>query len=206
MASGRPKIALLASGGGTTAESIVHATQSGILRAEVGLVVTNNVAAGVIGRIARLNTQYDLKIPVEHISGKTHPGDPGMAGEQTLEESEAIARLCRGFSLVSLVGYMKKVRGPLLTQKLVNTHPGPLPETAGTYGIHAQERVLELGLSHSAQTLHLVDNDYDHGRILMAHAVPVMPDDTPETLFDAVQGTEKAHLAADLNMYLYYGL
>jgi phosphoribosylglycinamide formyltransferase 1 len=137
-----------------------------------------------------------------HISGLTHPGKPGEKGEQTLEESDAITKLCEGFDLVALLGYMKKVRGSLLDLAVVNTHPGPLPETAGLHGIHIQERVLELGLTHSAQTLHYVVGEYDSGKIIAAHPVPVVPGESAESLFDAVQVTEKAHLPVDLDMLL----
>lgn len=195
----QPTIAILASGSGTTAEYVVHATLSGVLQANVGLVITNNSDAGILQRIARLNKQYHLSIESLHISGATHPGGPAQPGEQTDQEAEAIADACREFSLVALLGYMKKVRGGLLDRPTVNTHPGLLPETAGYHGIHVQERTLELGLPHSGQTLHFVNGNYDQGDIIAEHTVPVMPFDTPQTLFDAVQVTEKAHLPVDLN-------
>jgi len=202
-----PRIVILASGSGTTAEYVVHATETGVLAARVALVVSNNPNAGVFERVRRLNAQYGLDIQTAHISSRTHPGDAGQLGEQTLEESEAIAQLCnlQGASagLVLLAGYMKKLRGSLLELPVVNTHPGPLPETAGYHGVHVQERVLELGLAHSAQTLHWVDGTYDTGPIIAANPVPVMADDTPESLFDAVQVTEKSHLPVDLNVLLH---
>jgi phosphoribosylglycinamide formyltransferase-1 len=200
-----PSIAILASGSGTTAEYVILATQTGVLQANVGLVVCNNAPAkaGIFGRVERLNDQYGLQIPALHISGKTHPLGAGKPGEQTLEESEAIAKLCREFSLVALLGYMKKVRGALLELPIVNTHPAPLPETAGMYGVHAQEHVLASGLGYSAQILHRVTGEYDDGEIIAEHRVPVKPGDTAESLFDAVQATEKAHLPVDLNNLLH---
>jgi phosphoribosylglycinamide formyltransferase 1 len=201
-----PTIAILASGSGTTAEYVVRATQTGVLRARIGLVVCNNLGAGVFGRIERLNKQYGLQIPAVHVNGKTHPAGTGGRGEQTLEESEAIVNLCKGIDLVVLLGYMKKVTGRLLDLPMVNTHPGPLPETAGLYGLHVQEHVLESNLGYSAQTLHWVTGDYDRGEVIAVHHVPVALGDTAETLFDAVQATEKAHLPTDLDALLHGGM
>lgn len=119
------------------------------------------------------------------------------------------------------MGYMKRVRGALLEQygwqkgadfetaRMLNTHPGPLPQTEGLFGIHAQEEVLRTGLGYSAQTLHVAAEAYDTGPILAEHRVPVMPGDTPESLFEAVQLTEKIYLPADVGQFLqdiaYYG-
>lgn len=199
----RPKIAILASGSGTTAEYVIHATQTGVLQANVGLVISNNSNAAVFGRVARLNQQYGLDIAMRHISGKTHPG--GFAGEgmQTDQEAEDIAGLCSAFDMAVLLGYMKKVRGPLADrQRAVNTHPGPLPATEGCIGKQAQQVVLDLGLAHSAQTLHWVSEEYDQGDVIAAHQVPVQPGDTAEALFDAVQATEKSWVPVDLGTLL----
>lgn len=193
-----PRIAIMASGSGTTAEAVIHATQTNVLPARIGMVITNNPNVGVIARVDRLNEQYGLRIAVHHISGRTHPGDPGMQGEQTLEEADAIAALCANVDLVAMLGYMKKVRGAALDLPLVNSHPGPLPETAGLFGVHVQEHVLALGLHYSAHTVHRVDGDYDHGDIIIAHSVPVVEGDTAAELSAAVQATEKALLPVDL--------
>ena len=206
-----PTIAILASGSGSTAEAFIHATQRGVLDADVGLVVCNNSPekAGIYDRIDRLNQQYKLDIPVLRISGVTHPEGPGVRGEQTLEESEAIAQAIHeaNCALVSLMGYMKRVRGALLDEygwkpwmgsptqaRMINTHPGPLPETQGLFGIHVQEKVLEIGLGYSAHTVHMVSEEYDQGRIIEETQIPVQPSDTPETLFERVQEVEKSQL------------
>ena len=70
-----PKIAVLASGGGSTVEAFIHATQSGKIAAQVVLVICNNPPekAAVHGRIARLNEQYGLSIEMTLINGRTHP-------------------------------------------------------------------------------------------------------------------------------------
>ena len=212
VASEVPSIAILASGSGSTAEACIHATQNGSLNANVGLIVCNNPPekAGIHDRVTRLNDQYGLAIPVLRISGITHPGGPGRRGEQTLDESRAItyAVEAAGCSLVALMGYMKRVRGELLTQfgwrptdsiwdvRMINTHPGPLPQTEGLMGLQAQEAVLARGLDYSAHTVHTVTADYDQGMIIQETRVPLEPGDTPTSLFERVQAVEKANLPA----------
>jgi len=211
MAEHNPRVAILASGGGSTAEAFIHATQDHTVDADVGLVVCNNTPekAGIYERVKGLNRRYGLDIPVLRISGVTHPGGSGEKGEQTLEESEAIAKAIssEGCAFVSLMGYMKKVRGALLDEygwhpwmyssvnaRMINTHPGPLPETEGLFGIHVQERVLETGLGYSAHTVHMVSAEYDAGRVIEVTTVPTQDGDTPQTLFDRVQEVEKEML------------
>lgn len=213
----RPKIAILASGSGTTAEALIHATQNGILNADVVLVISNNENAGIFKRVKRMNTQYDLSIQTVHINAATYPDGAGERGEQTLAESAAINEAVKsaGVNLVLLLGYMKKVRGDLLTEygglaehtstyqaRMLNTHPGPLPESAAQFGRGVQQIVLDTNLGYSAQTLHVVTDQYDMGQTVAVHRVPVLSDDTADTLFDSVQLTEKAYVPVDVEIFL----
>jgi phosphoribosylglycinamide formyltransferase-1 len=212
----RPGIAILSSGSGSTLEAFVHACEAGIVDAEVGLVVSNSKTKGSFRRVERLNRQYGLDIQTLHVNGVTHPAGAGESGEMTLQESAAIANEIEkhGIAFVCLMGYMKKVRGALLQQygwqegadyetaRMLNTHPGPLPQTEGMHSIHVQEEVINSGLGYSAQTLHVVAAEYDRGPIIAEHRVPVLPDDTPESLFESVQLTEKTHLPADIGQFL----
>jgi phosphoribosylglycinamide formyltransferase-1 len=214
----RPGIAVLASGSGSTAEAFIHATQDGRVDAEVGLIVCNNPPekAGIYDRIARLNGQYGLDIETVEISGKTHP-DGNVGRGQTLAEAAAIAERVRlgGFAHVACMGYMKMIRGDLVDEygwlphfssiyqaRMSNTHPGPLPETEDTYGIHTSERVLELGLLGSRHTVHLVASGIDRGPKIAEHPVEVLPDDSPQDVFDRVQIVEKAALPYVLDKFL----
>lgn len=211
-----PRIAALASGSGSTFEALVHATQDGRLKADIGLLVCNNPRAGVFERVARLNKQYGLDIKTLVINSLTHPKG-GTDRGQTREESEAIARAMtdREIDHVALVGYMKVVRGDLVEEfgwrpslgspyeaRMSNTHPGPLPETADTYGLGASQRVLELGLAMSAHTVHLVSDGVDQGPKTAVHPVEIVPDDNAQTLFDRVQVTEKTGLPYAIDKFL----
>lgn len=214
-----PGVAILASGSGSTAEAFIHATQNNLVAAEVGLVVCNNPPekAEVHRRVSRLNWQYGLDIEVAVINGHTHPtGNVGRG--QTLAESEAICELIsRGnFAHVALMGYMKMLRGALVETygwkpnfnsiyegRMSNSHPGPLPETEDTYGIYTSRRVLELGLSASKHTVHLVGAGIDQGPKLAEHPVEVRPNDTPESLFDRLQIVEKATLPYAIDRFMH---
>ena len=111
---------------------------------------------------------------------------------------------------------MKKIRGDLLTQfgwlpeynrssqaKLINTHPGLLPASEGLIGINVQKFVLEEGLKQTGQTLHFVGGEYDAGPKLVEHIVPVLPRDTPESLFETVQLVEKTFVPVDIQRLLH---
>ena len=200
--SDRPTIAILASGSGTTAEALIHATQSGVLNADVRLVITNRADAGILQKIERFNKQ-GLGIKVLIINGDTHPGEAAR-GEQTPLEAQAIYDAIKEYNidLILLLGYLRKVMPPLLDLRILNTHPGLLPATRGLHGEHVQAFVLEQGHELTGQTLHEVIAEYDSGKTIAEHTLPVMPWDTVDTLNASVQLMEKAYIGVDVNQYL----
>jgi len=217
----KPRIAILASGGGTTAEAFIRAAQAGEIDVAVGLVIVSRRDAGIFQRIERLNQEFDLSIEAVLISHKTHPaaiGEDVGRGAQTIGEELAIlTKLLSGsYDLVALMGYMKKI-GPNLIKafgwlpeytsmfqtKMVNTHPGLLPDTKGFYGENIQKYVLDNHLPYAGQTLHAVSEEYDAGPIIAEHKVPVEPNDTPATLFARVQAVEKQCLPKDIEDFIH---
>lgn len=216
----RPRIVVLASGSGTTVEAVIRASQSGQVNYDVGLVISSRKDAGVFERIARLNQEFGLTIQATLINNQTHPAAQGemvAKGFQTVLEEQAILDTIRAgnFDLVASLGYMKHI-GPNLVQafgwvpgytsafqaKMVNTHPGLLPDTKGFYGQHIQQYVLDHGLPYGGQTLHLVSQEYDDGPILAEHKVAVIAGDDAESLFARVQATEKQYLPHDLDSFI----
>ncbi len=216
----KPRIAILASGGGTTAEAFIRANQAGEIAVDVGLVIVSRKDAGVFERIDNLNKEFNLGIQATLINSQTHPAASGenvAAGGQTSAEEAAILAILLGgnYDLIASLGYMKKI-GPHLVEafgwlpeyqsafqaKMVNTHPGLLPDTKAFYGENIQRYVLDHNLPYAGQTLHLVSEGYDEGPIIAEHKVPVRPDDTPETLFARVQATEKRFLPRDIENFI----
>lgn len=211
----KPTIAILASGSGTTAEAVIHATQDGRLDAEVGLIISDVAYAGVFDKVKRLNKQHGLDI-----AGAAFPRDIFRKGSEgrgiTREQSELMAARIteEGIGHVSLMGFMQVVRFDLLDEfgwtpgdplekgNMDNTHPSILPQTADTYGPHASQRVLDLGLEFSAHTYHLIAGGVDTGAVLCSTPVKVEPGDTKEELFARVQVVEKAVLPLAVDKFL----
>jgi phosphoribosylglycinamide formyltransferase-1 len=216
----RPRLAVLASGGGTTVEAFVRADQRGEINVAVGLVIVSRKNAGVFQRIENLNKEFGLNIDCILINHHTHPADPTEhvnRGDQTAGEEAAIlaALLGGSYDLVANMGYMKLI-GPNIVQtfgwlpeytsvfqaRLVNTHPGLLPDTKAMYGARIQQYVLDHKLPYGGQTLHAVSDEYDAGPVIAEHKVPVEPGDTAESLFARVQAVEKQYLPKDIEDFI----
>lgn len=215
----KPNVAILASGEGTTAEAFILAMVGGQVDVEVPLVIRNNRLAGISSKVTFLKRVHKLDIENLYISSKQYPTRLGEVVErgQTLWESERICEELgkRQIAHVALMGYMQVVTGDLLDEygylpehksiyqgRMSNTHPGPLPLTAGLYGVHASEKVLASRRKTSEHTVHLVAKDVDRGPIIARHRVLVKPGDSPAALFKRVQRVEKASLPLDIDWFL----
>lgn len=214
------QVAILASGQGTTAAAFIQAGAEGRIDTTVGLVICNNAKAGIFDRIASLNQQYGLAIKSTLVNGVTHPAEADEKiepGAQTQAEAAAILELLRAgnYDLIVLMGYMKRV-GPKLVHEFgwrpgysspyqamfLNTHPGLLPQTKGSYGLPAQQLTLDKKMPFGGQTLHVVAEDYDDGPVIAEHKVAVAANDTAETLFARVQAIEKQTLPPDVDAFI----
>lgn len=216
----KPRIAILASGGGTTAEAFIRSDQHGDINVDVALVIVSREQAGAIERIKDLNKEFGLSIECKLINHITHPAGAGeklKKGYQTQAEEAAILEALQAgnFDLIALMGYMKRIGPKLIVAfgwlpsyssmyqaKMVNTHPGLLPDTKAMYGEQIQEYVLDHHLPYGGQTLHLVSQEYDDGPILAEHKVQVQPGDTPDSLFARVQAVEKKYLPTDIEDFI----
>ena len=169
------KVGVIASHGGSNLQAIIDSCEAGKIPAEVVVVISNNSSSGALERARRHG------ICAVHLSNKHYPDDTDL--------DDAITKVLkeRRVDLVCLAGYMKK-RGPTFLNsfknRVLNIHPALLPKFGGKgfYGMKVHEAVLAAGESESGATVHLVDERYDHGPILAQRKVPVLPDDTPETL------------------------
>lgn len=188
------RIGVLASHGGSNMQAIIDNVEAGRLAAEVVLVISNNSGSGAIDRAKR------HALPWKHLSGKTDP-EPGA-----LDEAIRDALVEAGADVVVLAGYMKMIGPKTLATfrgRILNIHPALLPKHGGTgmYGMRPHESVLAAGDEESGATVHVVDEHYDHGPILRQRKVPVLPDDTPQTLQKRVLAEEHqiyAEVLADI--------
>jgi phosphoribosylglycinamide formyltransferase-1 len=177
-------IAVLASGEGTTLQAVLDACASGRVPARVGVVISNNAAAGALRRA------HGAGVPTRHLSAAT-AGDAARLDQVLTETLVAF-----GTDLVMLAGYMKRL-GPVILGKfagrIINTHPALLPEFGGQgmFGMHVHRAVLAAGRRTSGATVHWVDDDYDSGAVIAQVRVPVEPADSAESLASRVQAAER---------------
>ena len=170
------RLGVLLSGGGRTLMNILEYIRTGKLSAEVSVVIASRDCKGVErSRTAGLDVHI---VPYKEIP-------------DTETYSAAIVELldAAGVDLVVQAGFLSFWRiPPKYEGRVLNIHPALLPSFggAGMYGLHVHKAVLATGCKVSGCTVHFVDNEYDHGRIIVQKRVPVLPDDTPDTLADRV--------------------
>ena len=166
-------IAVLISGGGTTLRNLIEKIQAGTLPVEIRLVISSNPDA------AGLRFAEAARIPTLVVE-KTK----ALSAE---EFSEGIFGPCRaaGVQYVVMGGFLKHVLIPAdFENRVLNIHPALLPAFGGKgmYGLRVHEAVLAAGAKESGCTVHFVDNEYDHGPIVLQQRVEVRADDTPAKL------------------------
>ncbi len=156
-------------------ESLVRAAQNGqVPCAEIVLVVSNRADAGAIAKAQA------LQIPTAVVPSKGVPDAEFQASLLRVLEQNRIDIVC-------LAGYLKKVSSEIVQRyrgNILNIHPALLPQHggAGMYGHFVHEAVLQAGDKESGCSVHLVDDEFDHGATLAQTRVPVLPGDTPELL------------------------
>ncbi|HWP82393.1 MAG TPA: phosphoribosylglycinamide formyltransferase [Bacteroidota bacterium] len=168
-------VAVFASGRGSNFQAILQAIRQGQIPAQVCVVVGDNPTAGAF-ELARNNA-----IPTIHLNPRQFPSAQAYSSRLI----EALSH--HNADVIALAGYLKRIPDEVVRRfrnKILNVHPALLPAFGGKgmYGIHVHETVIAAGVKVSGATVHLVNEEYDRGPILLQKAVEVQPDDTPETL------------------------
>lgn len=166
-------VAVLISGGGTTLKNLLAKIAAGKLHIDIRLVISNTAQAKGIGYA------QEAKIPVEVVDWNAIDDVPKF--------NQILFEKCRaaGVELVVCGGFLKQLIIPDdFMNRVVNIHPGLIPSFCGKgyYGRRVHAAAIEYGVKLSGCTIHYVDNEYDHGPVILQRAVPVEPDDTPESL------------------------
>lgn len=172
------RLGVLISGRGSNLQAIGAAIGSGQLDATIGVVISNNADAPGLAH-ARQGGLHTLTISHR---GWSRREDYDRVLVSALREHEV--------GLVCLAGFMRLLSAPVLEaypQAVLNVHPSLLPAFPGT---KAQERAWAHGAKVSGATVHLLDTELDGGPIILQGAVPVLQDDTPETLADRILAEE----------------
>jgi len=168
-------IGVLASGRGSNCAALLHRIEEDEIPAKIAAVISNNQYAGVL-QIAR-----DNSIPAYYIErNQFETGD---------EFSQALEKIFdqHKINFMVLAGYLRKVPPRIIRRfanRMLNIHPALLPDFGGKgmYGHAVHEAVLKSGSTVSGATVHLVDEEYDHGPIILQREVLVLPNDTPDLL------------------------
>ncbi len=180
-----PRIAVLVSGGGRSLENLAERIAADELKAEVALVLSDREGVHALARADRLG------IPRVVVPWSKELGVDGFGARVFAEIEE------RGAELIVLAGFLRLLRVPdRWLGRVINIHPALLPAFGGKgfYGHHVHEAVLERGVQFTGCTVHLVDNHYDQGRIVLQRCIPVDPEDTVDTLAARVFDEEKLAL------------
>jgi phosphoribosylglycinamide formyltransferase-1 len=164
------RIGVLISGRGSNLQALIDAATVGELGGEIALVISNRPAAAGLARAAAAGIET---LTLDH---------RGYSSRQAFDAAVAAALVARGVSLVCLAGFMRLIGAPLLEafpNAILNIHPSLLPSFPG---VDAQAQALKHGVRVAGATVHLVTAELDGGPIVAQAAVPVLDDDTPETL------------------------
>jgi formyltetrahydrofolate-dependent phosphoribosylglycinamide formyltransferase len=167
------RLGILISGGGTTMENLATVIDKGELDAEIAVIIASNPTCAGIEKAKRRN------LPVHIITRKE---------SNSLEHfSNKIAQTLRDHhvDLALMAGFLSLWQIPQdFTNRVMNIHPALLPKHGGKgmHGHHVHEAVLAAGDKESGCTIHFADNSYDSGPIILQKKVPVLPNDTPDSL------------------------
>ena len=178
----RLALGILGSGKGSNCRAILESARSGALPAEACVVISDILDAPILG-IAREFSVANAYLP------------PGEFRTRLEPKSEMeLVRMLRdaGVELVILAGFMRVLKAPMLEafpRRILNIHPSLLPKYPG---LEAWKQALAAGEKITGCTVHYVDERIDHGDIIAQREVPILPNDTPETLHARIQVAESA--------------
>lgn len=168
---------MFASGSGSNFRALLEARKSNYIKSEFKLLITNNSRCGAVD-IAK-----EFGVESFHISRKIFPG------LNDSDYAKLFSDLLEKYSigLIVLAGYMKMIEPDVIRKfrnRIINIHPALLPSFGGKgmYGMNVHRVVIESGVKESGVTIHLVDEVYDNGRILLQEKVIVTNNDDEFTL------------------------
>jgi len=193
-------IAIFASGNGTNAENIMNRFRNSDV-ARVSLVLSDRPDAYVLERAARFEVPTAI-FSAREFREDVWPGNGTVSSAFSPRNpmSGTISGLLRhyGIGVIALAGFLQKVPPYLLEEyphRILNIHPALLPAYGGKgmYGMHVHEAVIAAGEKESGITIHLCDEQYDHGDILYQSRCSIIPEDTPESLAAKIHELERAY-------------
>lgn len=183
------KIAVLASGNGTTLQAVIDAIEADKLDMRIDVVISDNPDAYALERAWAHNIEnYVIK---------------ATTAKERDEELHVILTEY-DVDMVVLLGYLKLIGPKVLKHFIViNTHPSLLPKYGGKgmHGMHVHQAVVDNKETESGVTLHFIDEEYDKGSNIWQTHVPVYPEDTASDVSERVQAAEKTQLVSILKAF-----
>jgi phosphoribosylglycinamide formyltransferase-1 len=174
-------LGILGSGKGSNCRAVLEQIRAGKLAAEARLIVSDVLDAGILD-IAREFGVANAYLPPGKFRTRLEPA----------VETELVRMLQEaGVDLVVLAGFMRVLKAPMLEAfpgRIINLHPSLLPKYPG---VEAWAQALAAGETMTGCTVHYVDAGIDSGEIIAQRAVPIRPNDTPESLHARIQIAER---------------
>lgn len=191
------QIAVLVSGGGTNLQALIdeESRLGENCPYHIALVVSSTKNAYAIERSEKANIHTEIASPFS-VMGKEVAQNASIE-EKRLAVSNKVLELCKNHKIdaIVLAGFLTVLSGKIVDDfsgRIINLHPALLPKFGGVgmWGHNVHEAVLAAGETESGCTVHLVDAGCDTGKILLQRKVPVLPGDTPESLYARIAPVE----------------
>ncbi|MDD6969872.1 MAG: phosphoribosylglycinamide formyltransferase [Treponema sp.] len=201
----KSKVAVLVSGGGTNLQTLIdyEAEHKVECPYEIVVVISDHKDAFALERAQKAGIPTAITSPFS-VMGKD-VAQNATRDEKRLAVSNAMLEHCQkyGAQIIVEAGCLTVLSGDILknyANRIINLHPALLPKFGGVgmWGHHVHEAVLAAGETESGCTVHLVNEVCDGGEILLQKKVPVLPDDTPETLYARIAPKEHEALLEGL--------
>ncbi len=183
------KIAIFLSGRGSNFLAIHDAIRAGLINAEITVVFSNKKEA------------RGLQIAKERNLETLHLNPKNYDSREDYEKAIIKELKLRDIDLICLAGYMKILSPLLCTEflnKIINIHPALLPSFPG---LHVQQKAIDWGVRFSGATVHFVTPDVDMGPIILQAVVPVLQDDTEDTLSERILKEEHKIYSESIRLY-----
>ena len=176
------KIAIFISGAGSNAKNLIHYFSQNT-EVKISFVISE-----------KINPELEQLCNLHEISFI-------QPAKYQVSAPDYLIKTCLDYDInfIVLAGFLKKIPEELIQkfpEKIVNIHPSILPKFGGKgmYGDYVHRAVLEANEKESGITIHLVNEEYDKGKILAQFSVPILPDETVETLREKIKKLEHTHL------------
>lgn len=184
------KLAVLVSGRGSNLQAIIDNIEKGALSAELAVVISDQADAYALERARKHN------VPAVHVSAKGYRGKRDDYDALLVKELQK-----RNVELVCLAGFMRIITPTLIKafpNRILNIHPALLPSFPG---LHVQKAAIEHGTKFSGCTVHFVDEGMDTGPIIIQAVVPVLDNDTEDSLSERILKQEHKIYSRAIQLY-----